>query len=242
MISVELEKLRAVFGYAADAWKTASELYIDALTGLPHDLLTEAVSQCIRMAGPDDRFPRPGQIRALVSERLEIRKEQARRDRPRNDGEAWPAWLSDLWGPEPGGPIKRNQALAEVTYNRSRPTWAPGFTDRYEEPWFRRLNYETQQRYMAQDQARLEMHNRVMDGKATKEQFAALCVQQAQENFGGRSKVKREARMTPAEIEACRDIAAAADAEAAKKRRPLPRHEDPEQLRLDWIKLQQGLE
>ena len=128
----------------------------------------------------------------------------------------------------------------QATRKKVLSPWEPGYSKRYEEPWFQQLDYETQQRYMAQDQARLEMHYKVIDGQATEEEFAALCVQQAQDNLGRRPKAKREAKMTPAEIDACRDAAAAADAEAAKKRRPLPRHEDPEQLRLGRIEL--GLE
>src|SRR5437667_4431088 len=60
MIVVELEKLRAVFGYNEDSWRIALPLYIEALGDLPYDLLRDAVANAIRMAGPQDRFPKPG--------------------------------------------------------------------------------------------------------------------------------------------------------------------------------------
>jgi hypothetical protein len=105
-ISIELEKLRSVFGYEETAWATAAELYIDALSDVPYDLLAEAVTATIRMAGPNDRFPKPGQLRGLVSDRLEGRRRDAHREK-HPSSEAWPDWLSDLWGPEPLGPIAR---------------------------------------------------------------------------------------------------------------------------------------
>ena len=123
-IAVELEKLRAVFGYEAGAWETAAPLYLDALADLPYDLLSDAVSQSIRMAGPDDHFPKPGQIRAMIREGLELRRDQAHREsRQGRDEEAWPAWLRDIWGTEPEGPIKRREALEEQERKRLEPIW-----------------------------------------------------------------------------------------------------------------------
>ncbi len=109
-ISVELENLRAVFGYEETAWATASGIYIDALSDIPHDLLAYAVATYCRLAGPEDRFPKPGQLRFLVSDRLDGRKRDAQRERHPPSTESWPDWLADLWGPEPQGPIKRDTA------------------------------------------------------------------------------------------------------------------------------------
>jgi hypothetical protein len=110
---VELEKLRAVFGYEAGAWETASGLYLDALADLPPDLLSEAVSETIRMAGPDDHFPRPGVLRGVVRDRFEHRREQAKREEHGGRDEGWPSWLREIWGPELQGQIAGKLALAE---------------------------------------------------------------------------------------------------------------------------------
>lgn len=118
-IAVELEKLRAVFGYEAGAWATASGLYLDALADMPPDLLSEAVSETIRVAGPDDHFPRPGVLREFVRERLSHRREQARREALGAHDESWPKWLAEIWGPEPQGSAARNQAfIAEEERNK----------------------------------------------------------------------------------------------------------------------------
>lgn len=115
-IAVELEKLRAVFGYEEGAWKTAVGLYMDALADLPHDLLAAAVITTIQTAGAEDRFPKPGQLRALALDGLEARKSAVRREESRASRavgrEEWPKWLEELWGPLPDGPRKRNEAMA----------------------------------------------------------------------------------------------------------------------------------
>lgn len=73
-IAVELEKLRAVFGYEEGAWKTAAGLYLDALADIPLDLLMGAVQTCIRHG--EDRFPKPRQLRDLVADSLKLRHDQ----------------------------------------------------------------------------------------------------------------------------------------------------------------------
>ena len=125
-IAIELERLRSVFGYEAAAWETAAPLYLDALADLPYDLLTNAVANSIRMAGIGDRFPRPGQLRALIAESLELRRDQGRREsRLGREEEEWPGWLGDIWGPPPEGPLKRREALAEHERKRLAPIWRP---------------------------------------------------------------------------------------------------------------------
>jgi hypothetical protein len=112
-IAVELEKLRAVFGYEAGAWETAAPLYLDALGDLPYDMLADAVSTSIRMASKGDFFPRPGALRALVADSLELRRDQARReDKSGRDEEEWPSWLREIWGPLPQGRVERNKAFS----------------------------------------------------------------------------------------------------------------------------------
>jgi hypothetical protein len=117
-IAVELEKLRSVFGYEASAWRTAAELYIDALADLPYDLLAEAVSTMIRTAGPDSRFPKPGELRGLIADRLDGRKDAAKRER-NPKAEAWPDWLREIWGPEHQGPNARRAAIEKRDSDRA---------------------------------------------------------------------------------------------------------------------------
>ncbi len=109
-IAVELQKLRAVFGYEETAWQVAADLYFDALADVPYDLLAYAVATYIRLAGSDTRFPKPGQLRFLVSDRLSDRQRDAARASRQPQTEEWPEWLADLWGPAPAGPIKRAAA------------------------------------------------------------------------------------------------------------------------------------
>ena len=122
-IAVELEKLRSVFGYESGAWETAVPLYLDALADLPYDMLADAVSASIRLASTGDFFPRPGQLRALVSDRLELRRSQARSESKQGrDEEEWPDWLRDIWGPLPEGRRARNESLAYETQKRIEST------------------------------------------------------------------------------------------------------------------------
>ncbi len=72
--------------------------------------------------------------------------------------------------------------------------WEPGYTARYDEPWFRALDAATRQRYMAQDQARLDVHNRILDGHAAPGEFAALCRAQAAENLSPQKRHPPSAR------------------------------------------------
>lgn len=59
-IAGELQKLRAIFGYEADRWKTAVGLYFDALADLPITSLRAAVMSLIRN---NKFFPMPAEIR-----------------------------------------------------------------------------------------------------------------------------------------------------------------------------------
>jgi hypothetical protein len=112
-IAIELQKLRAVFGYEEAAWKVAAPLYLEALGDMPADLLTEAVATYIRMG--EDRFPKPRQLRELVGDRIEARKDAVRTEEYRERSHAgqgeWPSWLEELWGPWPHGPMARRQAI-----------------------------------------------------------------------------------------------------------------------------------
>ncbi len=105
-----------MFGYESGAWETAVPLYLDALSDLPYDMLADAVSASIRMASTGDFFPRPGQLRGLVSDRLELRQSQARAESKQGrDEEEWPGWLREIWGPLPQARVARNEAFrAEV--------------------------------------------------------------------------------------------------------------------------------
>jgi len=107
-IAVELEKLRAVFGYRA--WQTAVGLYMDALADLPADLLREAVSLRIRRARDGDHFPKPGELRAIVEDELQSRLRRLE-EQTNAEAERWPQWLADIWGPVPDGPKLRQQHL-----------------------------------------------------------------------------------------------------------------------------------
>jgi hypothetical protein len=113
-IAVELQKLKAIFGYWSEgAWKTAALIYMNAWKDLPPDLLRRAVADYITTAKAETRFPKPGDIRAIVGEEL-----QHRRLRAADEAEAaWPKWLEDIWGPAPEGPAKR---AAEIAAMRER--------------------------------------------------------------------------------------------------------------------------
>jgi hypothetical protein len=111
-VAVELEKLRAVFGYDMEAWHTAAGLYIEALSDLPYDLLRDAVAVCIRTAGPGDHFPKPGAIRATVNDVLGARRARLKRAQVPRDEDEWPDWLRTIWGPLPQGRRERNEAIA----------------------------------------------------------------------------------------------------------------------------------
>ncbi len=113
---------------------------------------------CVEWRRSQHRRPTPSDIRLLAI--AEQRNRQAR------------AELRAL--PSPGRASQRKKVLHP---------WEPGFRARYDEPWFRALDYEARQRYMAQDQARLEMHNRVIEGSATDWEFAELCRAQAKANM-----------------------------------------------------------
>lgn len=112
-----LQQLRAVFGYEEEAFRIAAPLYLDALGDLPPDLLAEAVAHTIRMATAEDRFPKPGTLRALVTEQFEGRREAAAQERRQYqraaEREEWPAWLAALWGPWPEGPRSRRLAIEQ---------------------------------------------------------------------------------------------------------------------------------
>jgi hypothetical protein len=121
-VAVELEKLRAVFGYDMAAWRTAAGLYIEALRDLPYDLLREAVAVCIRTAGPGDHFPKPGAIRATVHDVLEVRKARLKRAQTPKHDEEWPKWLEEIWGRLPQGRIDRNLALVAAQQKKIAST------------------------------------------------------------------------------------------------------------------------
>jgi hypothetical protein len=110
-IAEEMDKLKSIFGYEASAWLTAFPLYLDALGDIPLDLLQQAVTRLIRLAGPDDFFPKPGQIRALVAEELSLRQDAVKRLNAPADDPGWPDWLAKLWGPAPEGPRERRKFL-----------------------------------------------------------------------------------------------------------------------------------
>jgi hypothetical protein len=162
---------------------------------------------CVEWRRSQHRRPTPSDVRLLAI--AEQRNRQAR------------AELRKL--PSPGRVPQRKKVLHP---------WEPGFRKRYDEPWFRGLDYETQQRYMAQDQARLEMHNRVIEGSATDYEFAELCRKQASENLTSKQKVKPEARMSQTQINEAMG--------AAATERHQPKYEDPEELRRSRVEL--GLE
>jgi hypothetical protein len=121
-IAVELEKLRSVFGHEARAWETAAGLYMDALADLPCDLLQAAVALYIKRATAADRFPKPGDLRAIIVDQL-----QARRARfiECQEDPAWPKWLEEIWGPSPEGPIAR-QGWIDGTYRSRDEAPSPG--------------------------------------------------------------------------------------------------------------------
>lgn len=63
---------KAGFAYPA-GWDAQSvSIYIQALSDMPLDLLQSAVEQWIRSA--EDFYPRPGRLRAVVAEELEMRR------------------------------------------------------------------------------------------------------------------------------------------------------------------------
>jgi hypothetical protein len=79
-----LDKAGRVFGYPAGfADEATAGIWLDALSDIPPDLLREAVDRYINMPSLEARwFPRPGQLRALVLEELEERRNDLRRFRP----------------------------------------------------------------------------------------------------------------------------------------------------------------
>jgi len=84
--------------------------WLDDLVEFDVDIVADACTDWRRR--PGGRRPTPGDIRSLCVERQSERNEARRLTDER--ATRWPAWLEDMWGPEPEGPQKRAAAILEA--------------------------------------------------------------------------------------------------------------------------------
>lgn len=82
-IAACLDKLGRVFGYPRGWDEVTAGIWIDALAGIPADLLHESVARYISDPDINRRyFPQPGQLRALIIDDLRFRRNVERLTAP----------------------------------------------------------------------------------------------------------------------------------------------------------------
>lgn len=93
--------------------RAMAEDWLEDLAGFEVEVVAAACADWRRQ--PGGRRPTPGDIYALCVERQAAEREHAMLTDERN--RRWPAWLAEVWGPEPDGPIRRAEAMmrGEVT-------------------------------------------------------------------------------------------------------------------------------